>query len=72
MQLRERLGLDPKSEAELANAQADAARNIVDVDVLRARGREALARRRELAEADEHAGRLGVEAGQLDRGDDRS
>jgi hypothetical protein len=48
MQLREKLGLDPKSEAELANVQADAARNVVDLDALRARGRAALARRREL------------------------
>jgi hypothetical protein len=48
MQLRERLGLDPRSEADLANAQADAARNVVDLDALRARGRAALARRREL------------------------
>ena len=39
MSLREKLGLDPKSEAELANAQADAARNVVDLDALRARGR---------------------------------
>jgi hypothetical protein len=52
MQLRERLGLDPKSEADLANAQADAARNVVDLDALRARGRAALARRRELDAAD--------------------
>jgi hypothetical protein len=42
MQLRERLGLDPKSEAELANVQADAARNVVDVSALRERGRQAL------------------------------
>jgi hypothetical protein len=48
MSLRERLGLDPRSEAELANAQADAARNVVDLDALRRRGREALQRRREL------------------------
>jgi hypothetical protein len=52
MQLREKLGLDPKSEAELTNAQADAARNVVDLDALRARGRAALARRRELDAAD--------------------
>jgi hypothetical protein len=44
-QLRERLGLDPKSEADVANAQVDAARSVVDLDALRARGREALARR---------------------------
>jgi hypothetical protein len=47
MSLRERLGLDPRSEAELANAQADAARSVVDLDALRARGREALKARRE-------------------------
>jgi hypothetical protein len=52
MSLREKLGLDPRSEAELANAQADAARNVVDLDALRARGRAALARRRELDAAD--------------------
>jgi len=52
MQLRERLGLDPKSEAELANAQSDAARNVVDLDGLRARGRAALERRRELESAE--------------------
>jgi hypothetical protein len=51
MQLRERLGLDPKSEAELASAQADAARSFVDLDALRARGREALKARRALESA---------------------
>jgi hypothetical protein len=45
MSLRERLGLDPKSEAELARDQADAAKNVVDLEVLRARGRQALAER---------------------------
>lgn len=52
MSLREKLGLDPKSEAELMNVQADAARNVVDLDALRARGRAALQRRRELDVAD--------------------
>jgi hypothetical protein len=42
MQLREKLGLDPRSEAELANAQADAAKGVVDLDALRERGRKAL------------------------------
>jgi len=64
MQLRERLGLDPKSEAELANAQADAARSVVDLDALRERGREALAKRRERAELVEHQG---VDVEHLDR-----
>jgi hypothetical protein len=58
MQLRERLGLDPKSEAELASSQADAARSVVDLDALRARGREALA-----------AGRVRVEDGRVRDGD---
>ena len=52
MQFRDRLGLDPKSEAELAKTQAEAARSVVDVDALRARGREALERRRELESAE--------------------
>jgi hypothetical protein len=52
MSLREKLGLDPKSEAELMNVQADAARNVVDLDALRARGRAALQRRRELDAAE--------------------
>jgi hypothetical protein len=36
--LAERLGLDPKSEAELAQAQASAAREMVDLEALRAKG----------------------------------
>jgi hypothetical protein len=48
MQLRASLGLDPRSEAALAAEQADAARSVVDLDALRARGREALKARREL------------------------
>jgi hypothetical protein len=57
-QLRSELGLTPKSEAELANAQADAAQSVVDLDALRARGREALkvgrlaGRREQLTEGD--------------------
>ncbi|MDQ6853139.1 MAG: hypothetical protein M3046_05510 [Actinomycetota bacterium] len=55
--LRQRLGLDPRSEAELASVQADAARSVVDIDALRARGRAAVERRREgpkqLAPSDE-------------------
>jgi len=39
LSLRQSLGLDPKSEAELVNAQADAARQVVDLDAIRARGR---------------------------------
>jgi hypothetical protein len=48
MQLRERLGLDPKSEAELARGQAEAARSVVDLDALRERGRAALKARRDV------------------------
>jgi hypothetical protein len=66
MQLRERLGLDPKSEAELAQSQADAARSVVDLDALRARGREALRARRAL----ESAERLRGDDEQLHDGED--
>jgi hypothetical protein len=52
-QLRQRLGLDPKSEAELAASQADAARSVVDLDTIRERGRRALDRRRGLASSGE-------------------
>jgi len=38
--LRERLGLDPRSEAELARDRVDAVRDAVDLDALRERGRE--------------------------------
>jgi hypothetical protein len=41
-ELRGRLGLDPKSEAELVTAQATAAHEVVDLDAIRARGRAAL------------------------------
>jgi hypothetical protein len=37
--LRARLGLDPRSEAELARDRADAERSVVDLDALRSRGR---------------------------------
>jgi hypothetical protein len=40
--LRARLGLDPRSEADLARARADAHHAAVDLDGLRARGREIL------------------------------
>jgi hypothetical protein len=43
IELRARLGLDPRSEAELVTAQASAARDVVDLDALRERGRQALA-----------------------------
>lgn len=39
---RARLGLDPKSEADLHKSRADAARSVVDLDAIRRRGREAL------------------------------
>jgi hypothetical protein len=42
--MRERLGLDPKAEAELLREQADATHATFDVEALRARGREAIAR----------------------------
>jgi hypothetical protein len=47
-ELRHRLGLDPRSEAELLAARADAARNVVDLDAIRRRGVEALRSRGEL------------------------
>ncbi len=43
--LRARLGLDPKSEAELASSRAQATLVSVDIEELRARGREVLALR---------------------------
>lgn len=46
--LRHRLGLDPRSEAELLAARAEAARNVVDLDAIRRRGVEALRSRGEL------------------------
>jgi hypothetical protein len=38
IELRARLGLDPRSEAELARDRSEAERNIVDLDALKARG----------------------------------
>ena len=43
--LRTRLGLDPRSEAELARSRAEAHHSVYDLDALRERGREALAAR---------------------------
>jgi hypothetical protein len=60
-QLRDSLGLSPRSEADVANAQAEAARSVVDLDALRQRGREALKARRQL----ESAERLRVESEQV-------
>jgi hypothetical protein len=65
MSLRERLGLDPRSEAELLASQADAARSAVDLDALRARGREALKARRAL----DAGGRLRGDGEQLRDGE---
>jgi len=50
--LRERLGLDPLADAHLARARADAVLTQVDLESIRARGREAFAKRQaELAAA---------------------
>lgn len=38
--LRSRLGLDPRSEAELVRSRADAAKGSFDLDALRKKGRE--------------------------------
>lgn len=40
--LRARLGLDPKSHAELARSRAEAHRSIEDLDAVRAAGRQAI------------------------------
>ena len=40
--LRSKLGLDPKSEAELASSRAQAAHHAYDLEGLRERGREAM------------------------------
>lgn len=40
--LRARLGLDPRSQAELARDRAEVARSVVDLEAVRARGRAAL------------------------------
>jgi hypothetical protein len=42
IELRARLGLDPRSEAELARERVETERGIVDLDALRARGRSVL------------------------------
>jgi hypothetical protein len=50
---RERLGLDPLSDATLAKTRADAVLTVVDLEGIRARGREIWARRQaELAAAE--------------------
>jgi hypothetical protein len=66
-QLRDSLGLTPKSEAELAQSQASAAQSVVDLDALRARGREALKARRAL-----DAGRVRGERGRDREGGEAS
>jgi hypothetical protein len=43
--MRQRLGLDPRSEAELVRERAEAGRELVDLEAIRARGRAALQRR---------------------------
>jgi hypothetical protein len=43
--LRERLGLDPLADAALAKTRAEAVLSVVDLESIRARGREALAKR---------------------------
>ena len=45
MALRAKLGLDPKSEADLASSRAQATLVSYDIEELRARGREVMARR---------------------------
>ena len=40
--LRARLGLDPKSEVELASSRAQATLHVFDIEELRARGREVM------------------------------
>jgi hypothetical protein len=52
-QFRERLGLDPLADAALAKSRAEAVLTAVDLESIRARGREAFARRQraELATA---------------------
>jgi hypothetical protein len=45
-QLRERLGLDPVAEAQLAKTRIEAAHTVVDLEAIRARGRSVLERRR--------------------------
>jgi hypothetical protein len=67
-QLRGELGLTPKGEAELAKSQSEAAQSVVDLDGLRARGREVLRARRAL----DSGGRLRDGVGHLrDEGQER-
>jgi len=44
--MRERLGLDPKADADLAKARAEAIHATADLEAIRARGREVAQRRR--------------------------
>ena len=54
IELRSRLGLDPRSEAELARDRVEVERTVTDLDGLRIRGRAVLAARvGELAEIEE-------------------
>jgi hypothetical protein len=46
---RAQLGLDPMSDAALQKSRADAVLTVVDLESIRARGREALARRQAIA-----------------------
>jgi hypothetical protein len=52
IELRARLGLDPRSEAELARDRAQASRELVNLDAIRERGRVALAEREEVLDVD--------------------
>jgi hypothetical protein len=49
IELRARLGLDPRAEAELAQTRGEALRSYVDLEALRDRGRRALAERSDTA-----------------------
>jgi hypothetical protein len=59
--LRADLGLTPRGHLELVAGRAQAEHSIVDLNALRAKGREALARRRQL----ELAGRLRADGGHV-------
>lgn len=50
---RARLGLDPRAEAELARERVDARRSVIDLEAVRARGLEVVARRLELSGPDD-------------------
>jgi hypothetical protein len=50
---RAQLGLDPMSDAQLQKSRADAVLTVVDLESIRARGREAFARRQALASAED-------------------